>query len=122
MTTHKNIDEYIATYPEGVQILLEQVRSSIKKAAPEAEEVISYGMPAFRHKGMMVWFGAHTKHIGFYPRASGVEEFKHALSTYKVSKGAIQFPFELPLPLDLITEIVKFRVKENLQEALSRKK
>lgn len=114
MTKAKDIDEYIAAYPEEVQERLEQLRAIIKKATPKAIEVISYGMPAFKLNGMLVWFGAHTKHIGFYPRASGIEVFKKELAAYKNAKGSVQFPLDKPLPVALITKIVKFRVKENL--------
>ena len=108
-----NVDAYIAAYPEEVQALLEQMRKIIKKAAPKAEEVISYGMPGYKLNGMLVWFGAHAKHIGLYPRGSGIEQFAGELAGYKTSKGAIQFPIDKPLPVALITKIVKYRVAEN---------
>ena len=114
-----NVDAYIAAYPEEVQALLEQMRKIIKKAAPKAEEVISYGMPGYKLNGMLVWFGAHAKHIGLYPRGSGIEQFAGELEGYKTSKGAIQFPIDKPLPVALITKIVKYRVKENLSPTLS---
>lgn len=110
-----NVDAYIAIFPSEVQKRLEELRAAIRKAAPEAEEVISYGMPAFKWKGMLVWFGAHTNHIGFYPRASAIEAFKKELSIYKNAKGSVQFPYNAPLPLDLITRIVKYRLVENLR-------
>jgi uncharacterized protein YdhG (YjbR/CyaY superfamily) len=122
MTKPKNIDEYIAGYPKEIQKLLEQLRATIKKAAPAAEEIISYGMPAFKLNGMLVWLAAHTKHIGFYPKASGIEAFKKELSIYKGAKGSVQFPLDKPLPLGLITKIVKFRVTENLQKVKAKKK
>jgi len=112
-----NTDEYIATFPKEIQVKLQQIRGAIQGAAPGAEEVISYGIPAFKLKGMLVWFAAHTSHIGFYPRGSGIEDFKEELSGYKVSKGTIQFPFDEPLPLELIGRIVQFRVQENLRRA-----
>ena len=115
MTKPKDSDEYIAGFPKEIQNLLEQVRATIKKAAPKAEEVISYGMPGFKLNGMLVWFAGYTKHIGFYPKASGIESFKKELSIYKGAKGSVQFPIDKPLPLGLITKIVKFRVRENLQ-------
>ena len=121
-TNYKNIDAYIAGFPRGTQKLLEQLRATIKKAAPLAEEVISYGMPAFKLNGMLVWFAAHTKHIGFYPRISGIAAFKKELSIYKGAKGSVQFSLDKPLPLGLITKIVKFRVTENLQKAKTKKK
>ena len=116
MITNKpnNIDEYIASVPADIQEILEQVRLTIIKAAPQASETISYGMPAFTLNGILVWFAAHSKHIGFYPRASGIEAFKKELSIYKNAKGSVQFPLDKPMPLKLITKIVKFRVAENL--------
>lgn len=117
MTNPENIDAYIAGFPEEIQKLLEEIRAVIKKLAPQANEVISYGMPAFKLNGVLVWFAAHTKHIGFYPKASGIAAFKKELSIYKNAKGSVQFPFNKPLPLDLITKMVEFRIIENLQKA-----
>jgi uncharacterized protein YdhG (YjbR/CyaY superfamily) len=117
MTKPKDIDEYINGFPKEIQELLEQVRMTIKKAAPQAAEVISYGMPAFKMNGILVWFAAHSKHIGFYPRASGIDACKTELSIYKVAKGSVQFPLDKPLPLGLIIKIVEFRVNENLQHS-----
>lgn len=122
ITKPENIDEYIACYPVDIQIILQQLRSAIKKAAPGALEVISYGMPAFKLNGILVWFAAYAKHIGFYPTASGIEVFKKELAKYKSAKGSVQFPLNEPLPLKLITEIVKFRVAENLHKAEMKKK
>ena len=122
MKKPKDIDEYIAGYPKEIQKLLKEIRATIKKTAPAANEVISYGMPAFKLNGMLVWFAAHTKHIGFYPRVSGIERFKKELSIYKGAKGSVQFPFDKPLPSGLITKIVKFRVTENLQKQKAKKK
>jgi len=113
----KNIDEYIADFPKEIQILLEQIRSHIKTIVPEAEEVISYGMPAFRFHGILVYFAAFKNHIGFYPTASGIAAFKEQISGYKNSKGAVQFPIDKPLPMDLIKKIVEYRVEENLQKS-----
>ena len=112
----KNIDEYIATQTQEVQTLLEQMRQTIKEAAPEAEEVISYNMPAFKYHGMLVYFAAYKNHIGFYATPTGHSEFKDELSAYKQGKGSVQFPLSKPLPLDLISRIVAFRVKENLKK------
>jgi uncharacterized protein YdhG (YjbR/CyaY superfamily) len=109
-----DIDEYIATFPKDVQGKLEGLRSAIKEAAPEAEEVISYGMPAFKMNRVLVYFAAYKNHIGFYPTASGVSAFKGELSRYKQSKGAVQFPIEETVPLDLVGRIVKFRVEEDV--------
>ena len=114
-TTFKNIDEYIRIQTPEVQILLKQMRQTIKNAAPEAEEVISYNMPAFKYQGMLVYFAAYKNHIGFYATPTGHSEFKEELSMYKQGKGSVQFPLTKPLPLDLITKIVKFRVTENLK-------
>ena len=110
----KSVDDYIATFPKNVQRILEEFRQAIRDAAPEAEETISYQMPAFKLKGILVWFAAHKNHIGFYPRMSAIESFKDKLSHYKVSKGTVQFPLNEPIPFELIKEMVKFRVKENL--------
>jgi uncharacterized protein YdhG (YjbR/CyaY superfamily) len=112
-----DIDKYIADFPYDMQVILEQVRSAIRKAAPLAEEVISYQMPAYKQQGMLVYFAGCKNHIGFYPTASGIAAFKKELSAYKGSKGAVQFPLNKPIPLGLITKIVKFRVKENLEIA-----
>src|SRR3970282_1152684 len=114
-TTFKDFDEYFSQQTPEVQILLEKMRQTIKKAAPEAEEVISYNMPAFKYYGMLVYFAAYKNHIGFYATPTGHSEFKEELSIYKQGKGSVQFPLTKPLPLDLITKIVKFRVKENLK-------
>jgi uncharacterized protein YdhG (YjbR/CyaY superfamily) len=112
-----SIDEYIATFPEEVQVKLEELRATIKAAAPDAEEKISYQMPTFALKGNLVHFAAHKTHIGFYPTPSGIEAFQRELSVYESSKGAVQFPIDKPLPLELISKIVKFRVAENLKKA-----
>jgi uncharacterized protein YdhG (YjbR/CyaY superfamily) len=112
-----SIDEYIATFPEDIQKILEEVRATIKTSAPEAEEKISYQMPAFALKGILVYFAAHKNHIGFYPTSSGIQAFKQELSVYEGSKGTVKFPIDKPLPLELISKIVKFRVAENLKKA-----
>ena len=111
-----NIDEYISAFPPQVQELLRQVRETIRKAAPNAEETISYGMPTFKLNGNLVHFAAHKNHIGFYPTPSGIEAFNKELSAYKSSKGAVQFPLDQRLPLTLISKIVKLRVKENKEK------
>lgn len=112
-----DIDGYIAAFPVNIQSILNELRMTIKKAAPDAVEKISYSMPAFTQKGILVYFAAYSKHIGFYPTSSVVEAFKNELSDYKHSKGTIQFPLDKPLPKTLITKIVKFRVEENLIKA-----
>jgi len=110
MNKPNNTEEYIATFPEPVRRLLEELRQTIKSAAPQAKEVISYGMPAFKMKGVLVYFAGYEKHIGFYPTGSGIEAFKTELTPYKWSKGTVQLPLNKPLPLDLITRMVQYRV------------
>jgi uncharacterized protein YdhG (YjbR/CyaY superfamily) len=109
----KSIDEYIAAFPIDVQAKLQEMGNTIRECAPEATEAISYSMPTFKLNGNLVHFAAFQHHIGFFPTASGVEEFEERLSRYKHSKGAIQSPLDEQLPLDLVREIVKFRVAEN---------
>ena len=115
--SYHSIDEYIALFPEKIQKILEQLRATIKVSAPGAEEKISYQMPAFALKGILIYFAAWNDHIGFYPTSSGTQAFKQELSIYEGSKGTVKFPIEKPLPLDLISRIVKFRVAENLKRA-----
>jgi uncharacterized protein YdhG (YjbR/CyaY superfamily) len=110
----KNVDAYIARQPLEVGIKLEKIRKLIKELVPEVEEVISYGMPAYKYHGILVWYAAFKNHIGFYPKASGIEAFKKEISVYKNAKGSVQFPLDKTLPVGLITKIVKYRVKENL--------
>jgi len=109
----KNVDEYLKAFPSLVQMKLQQLRKTIKVAAPEAEEVISYQMPAYKYHGMLVYFAGNKNHIGFYPVSSAIKAFEMQLSKYKTSKGTVQFPIDEPLPLGLIAKMVKFRVKEN---------
>lgn len=111
-----SVAEYFSTLPKEVKLKLQELRSTIQKAAPEAEEVISYNIPAFKLNGILVWYAAFKFHIGFFPRASGIEHFQKELSKYKSSKGAVQFPLKKPLPLSLVTKIVKFRIMENQKE------
>ena len=117
-----NIDEYVAGFPKEVQTILEKLRATIKKAAPEAKETINYAIPTFTLEGNLVHFAAFKNHIGFYPAPSGIEAFKKELSVYEGAKGSVQFPMDKPLPLSLVTRIVKFRVKENLERAKQKKK
>jgi uncharacterized protein YdhG (YjbR/CyaY superfamily) len=117
MNTPNAIDRYIAVLPDKSREMAEQLRSTIKKAAPEAEEVISYGMPAYKLNGILLYFAVHKNHIGFYPMTAAIEAFKSELTEYKCSKGTIQFPHDKPIPFDLIEKIVKFRVNENLQKS-----
>jgi len=117
-TAPKNIDEYIAGFPNGVREILEKIRMTIRKAAPDAEETISYKMPTFNLKGhYLVYFAAYKNHIGFYAAPRGNAEFKEELSVYEAGKGTLKFPLDKPIPFDLISKIVKFRVKENLAKA-----
>ena len=112
-----SIDEYIATFPKDIQEVLEKLRATIRKAAPNAEETINYQIPTFTLKGNLVHFAAFQKHIGFYPTPTGMEKFKKELSIYEGAKGSVKFPLDKPIPYDLISKIVKFRIKENLERA-----
>ena len=112
-----SIDVYISGFPENIQTILEEIRKTIRHAAPETQEAISYGIPTFVFHGNLVHFAANKKHIGFYPAPSGIDAFKTELSVYKGAKGSVQFPLDKPMPLELITEIVKFRVLENQERA-----
>lgn len=117
------VDEYIAGFPKELQQLLKTIRSTIKKAAPNAEELISYQMPAYKFHGVLVYFAGFKNHIGFYATPTGHVAFKKELAIYRQGKGSVQFPHNQPLPLALISRIVKFRVKENLErEKLKKKK
>jgi uncharacterized protein YdhG (YjbR/CyaY superfamily) len=119
-TKYKTVQEYISAQSAPAKAMLQQMRSTIKEAAPGAEEVISYNMPAFKLDGMLVWYAAFKNHIGFYPRPSGLDAFKKEIAVYKRTKGAVQFPMDQPLPLALVTKIVKYRVKENKAEAAAK--
>jgi uncharacterized protein YdhG (YjbR/CyaY superfamily) len=112
-----SIDEYIATFPEETQKILQELRATIQACAPDAQEKISYQMPTFDLEGNLIHFAAFKNHIGFYPTPSGTEAFKRELSIYQGAKGSIKFPIDKPLPMELIREIVKFRVAENLEKA-----
>ena len=116
-TAPKNMDEYIAGFPKDVQGKLKRIRAAIRKAAPEAEETISYKMPTFLLKGYLVYFAAYKKHIGLYPAPTGSEKFNRELSLYRAEKSSVRFPLDKPIPYDLISQIVKLRVKENLRRA-----
>lgn len=116
MQKSTSIDAYISTFPKEIQKVLTLLRATIKASAPDAEETIKYGIPTFVLHGNLVHFGGYTKHVGFYPAPSGIEAFQKALSVYKTAKGSVQFPLDTPLPLALITKIVKYRVKENLRK------
>jgi len=121
-TTPKNIDEYILGFPNDVQEILRQIRMIIRQEAPEAEESIKYQIPTFTLNGNLVHFAAFKEHIGFYPTPSGTEQFQKELSAYRTGKGSIRFPLDKPIPYDLISKIVNFRVKENLQKAEAKRK
>jgi uncharacterized protein YdhG (YjbR/CyaY superfamily) len=118
-----DIDEYIAGFAHDVQELLEKVRMTIRKAAPDAQETISYQIPTFTLEGKyLIYFAAYKKHIGLYPAPRGIEKFKKELSVYEGGKGTVRFPFDKPIPFGLIERIVKFRVKENLERAKAKGK
>lgn len=117
-----NIDDYISNFPVNVQSILKQLRLTISNVAPNAKETISYQMPTFTLHGNLVHFAAHKNHIGLYPNPSGIEAFKNELELYKTSKGAIQFPIDKPLPLDIISKIIAFRVEENIKKEIQKSK
>jgi uncharacterized protein YdhG (YjbR/CyaY superfamily) len=117
-----SVDDYIAEQPVEIWEKLNELRQVIKRAAPKADEAISYGMPAYKFHGVLVYFGAYQNHIGFYPTGSGISAFKKELSVYEGSKGTVRFPIDKPLPLTLIKKIVRFRLKENEQKQLLKKK
>ncbi len=112
-----SIDEYIAAFPKETQKILKEIRAAIKAAAPNAEEKISYQMPTFFLNGNLIHFAAYKNHIGIYPTPSGTQAFKDEISRYQGAKGSIRLPIDEPMPLKLISRIVKFRVAENLQKA-----
>lgn len=118
----ENTDAYIERFPARVQKLLQKIRKTIQKAAPDATEVISYQMPAFKQKRVLVYFAAYKNHIALYPAPRGAREFKKELEQYEGGKGTVQFPLDHPVPEDLITRIVKFRIKENSVAAAKKKK
>ena len=117
-----NIDEYIAGFPRDVQAVLNEIRNTIRKAAPDAAEALKYRIPTFVLHENLVHFAAFKNHIGFYPAPSGVEAFKQELSRYEGAKGSVQFPIDKPMPLKLIEKIVKFRAKEARGKSAARKK
>jgi uncharacterized protein YdhG (YjbR/CyaY superfamily) len=117
MRKFESVKEYFSSQPAEVRMLLEEMRETIRQAAPRAEEVISYNIPAFKQNGILVYYAAHKQHIGFYPTSSGIRNFEKELVGYTTSKGAVQFPFNKPIPKTLVKKIVKFRVKENLEKS-----
>jgi uncharacterized protein YdhG (YjbR/CyaY superfamily) len=118
----RNIDEYIGMFPPEVQVILETIRSTVKRAAPEAEETISYRMPAFRLQGILVYFAAFKNHIGLYPPVKGDAQLEKAIAVYAGEKGNLKFPLDQPIPYELIGRIVKLRVKQNRSKAQARNK
>src|SRR5574343_1661417 len=116
MNKPENTDAYINSFDGEVKVKLEQIRAIIQKAAPKATEVISYGMPAFKQQRVLVYFAASKQHLGFYPTAAPIQVFAEELAEYKTSKGAIQFPYNKPLPVKLIRAIVKYRLKQDTQK------
>ena len=118
----KDIDDYISKFPDDVQAVLQKVRETIRRAAPDAQEVISYQMPAFRQHGILVYFAAWAKHIGMYPPISGNKTLEKAIARYAGPKGNLQFPLDEPMPLSLIERIVKLRVKQSVENAAAKRK
>ncbi|MGE5812549.1 MAG: iron chaperone [Ignavibacteria bacterium] len=118
----ETIDEYIKTFPEDVQKILQKIRETIKEAAPGAEEAISYQMPTFKLNGNLVHFAGYKNHIGFYPTPSGTEAFKKEIAVYRAGKGSVQFPIDKPIPISLIKKIVKFRVNESAEAGIKSSK
>ena len=110
---YQTIDEYISTFPQKIQDILQKLRQTIRESAPNSEETINYQIPTFKLNGNLVHFAAYKNHIGFYPTPSAINEFREQLSEYEMAKGSVKFPLNKPLPIELIKEIVKFRVKEN---------
>jgi uncharacterized protein YdhG (YjbR/CyaY superfamily) len=122
MVSPKTIDEYISAFPKDIQEILEKIRATIRKAAPNAEETINYQIPTFTLHGNLVHFAAFKTHIGFYPTPTGIEKFKKELSVYEGAKGSVKFPLDQPIPYSLVGKIVTFRVKENLERAAAKGK
>lgn len=116
-TKVNSVAEYISGFPKEIQKLLKELRATIIKTVPDAEEVISYQMPAYKYYGMLVYFAGYKNHIGFYPGVSSIEKFKKEIAVFKSAKGSVQFPLDKPLPLQLVTEMVVFKLKENLNKA-----
>lgn len=122
MKNAPDTDTYIASFPKETQKLLQQIRKAIKEAAPKAEELISYGMPAYKLNGPVVYFAGYEHHIGFYPTGSGIAAFTKEISKYKSSKGAVQFPLDEPIPVTLVKQMVKYKVAENLEKVKAKGK
>jgi uncharacterized protein YdhG (YjbR/CyaY superfamily) len=118
----KTIDEFIAAFPPDVQDILQKIRATIREAAPEAQEAIKYGIPTFVLHGNLVHFSAYTENIGFYPAPTGIEAFQEELAVYGSGKGTVRFPLDTPIPFDLISRIVRYRVKENIEKAAAKRR
>ena len=118
----ETVDEYIAALSIPAKTFAAQLRKIVQKAAPDAEEIISYNMPAYKYRGLLLYFAAHKNHIGFYPMTTGIKAVQKKLTNNKWAKGSVQFPYNEPLPVKLITEIIKFRVRENVQKAKTKLK
>jgi uncharacterized protein YdhG (YjbR/CyaY superfamily) len=122
-TAPRNIDDYIAGVPTDIQKIMQKIRATIRKAAPQAEETISYKMPAFNLNGQyLIYFAAYKKHIGMYPVPTGDAEFRQQIEAYQTGKGTLQFPLDQPIPYKLISRIVKLRAKENMERAQMKRK
>lgn len=121
-TAPENIDDYIERFPDNVQKILQKIRKTIQKAAPEAVEAISYQMPAFKLDGYLIYFAGYQNHVSVYPAPREAKEFKEELAAYEGGKGTVRFPLDMPVPYDLITRIVKYRAKENLAKASAKRK
>jgi len=115
--TPQDVDEYIAGFPQETSAILAKIREIIREAAPQAHETINYGVPTFTLKGNLVHFAGYKSHVGFYPTPTGIEKFKDELSAYEFAKGSVKFPLDQPIPYELISQIVRFRVAENLEKA-----
>lgn len=122
MAPAASVDEYIKNFPSKTQSLLKQLRKTIKAAAPKADEMISYGIAGYKYHGMLIYFAGFTNHVSVYPAPRTAPEFKKELAAYKGGKGTVQFPLDKPLPLELVKRIVKYRVQQNEEKALSKKK
>ena len=120
-TSVTSVDDYIAAFPAPVVKLLKQMRKIILETAPDAEEYIGYQMPGYKQNGVLVYFAGYKNHLGFYPGASAIEKFSKNLEAYNLSKGTIQFPLDAPLPVQLIKDVVRFRLKENIEKAKAKK-
>jgi uncharacterized protein YdhG (YjbR/CyaY superfamily) len=121
-TEPQNVDEYIAGFPAEVQVVLEKIRVTIRQAAPDAAETLKYKMPTYTQKGNLVSFAGYKKHIGIYPVPAGTEAFQEAISAYRAAKSTVRLPLDKPIPFGLISDLVKFRVKESLERVTAKGK